>query len=159
MKRELPILKIILVLAALAFIWGHSLMSADVSSMESERFLKLVKPLVMAVGWCLRRLGVSVPPSVLVRKMAHFTEYTVLGALVYFLFSTPQKRSRGLLPAAACLAAAAVDEVLQRFADGRAPALRDVGIDFAGSCLGILLAAALLALAYRARRTRREKHA
>ena len=158
MKRWIQIIKLLLVLAALAFIWGHSLMSADQSSLESERFLKLVKPLVMAVGWCLQKLGVSVAPSVLVRKMAHFTEYAVLGVMMYLLFSTPRKQSRGLLPAAACLAAAGVDEFLQRFADGRAPGLRDVAIDFAGACLGILLAAALLALAYRARKTRREKH-
>lgn len=148
MRRFLPILKLLLVLAALAFIWGHSLAPAELSSQESEWFLNLVRPVVTAVGRCLERFGVSVMPSVLVRKLAHFSEYAVLGALMYLLFSTPQKRSRGFLPAAACLGTAVVDEFLQRFAAGRAPALRDVGIDFAGACLGILLTAAILALPY-----------
>ena len=160
MRRFIPILKVLLVLAALAFIWGHSLVPADQSSRESEWFLNLARPVVMAVGWCLQKLGISAAePSVLVRKMAHFTEYAVLGALMYLLFSTPKKRSRGLLPAAACFAAAVVDEFLQRFAVGRAPALRDVGIDFGGACLGILLAAAILALLHRAVREHRERTA
>ena len=158
MKRFVPMMKVILVLAALAFIWGHSLMTAEQSSQESEWFLELVKPAVTAVGWCLQRLGVSVEPSSLVRKMAHFSEFAVLGMLMYLLFSSREKRSRGLLPAAACLAAAVVDEFLQRFADGRAPGLRDVGIDFAGACIGILLAA-LLALGFLGIRKRRGKTA
>ena len=151
-------MKLLLVLAALAFIWGHSTMPADQSSQESEWFLRFVEPAVMAVSWCLQRFGVSMEPSALVRKMAHFTEFAVLGALMYLLFSSPQKRSRGVLPAAACLAAAAVDEFLQRFADGRAPGLRDVAIDFAGSCLGVALVAAMLALLYSRGRKRHGKN-
>ena len=137
----------------LAFIWGHSLMPAEVSSRESEWFLTLVEPAVTAVSWCLRRFGVETEPSVLVRKLAHFSEYAVLGVLMYMLLSTPMKR-RGILAAAACLAAAGVDEFLQRFADGRAPAMRDIGIDFAGACVGVLLAALLLARSFRRRRRR-----
>ena len=155
MRRWIQILKLLLVLAMLAFIWGHSLMPADQSSQESESFLSFVQPAMTAVIRCLQRLGVSAEPSALVRKMAHFTEFAVLGVLMYLLFSSPEKHSRGLLPAAACLTAAAVDELLQRFAAGRAPALRDVGIDFGGACLGILLAAAILALLYRRGRRRR----
>ena len=157
MRRRIQIIKLLLVLAALAFIWGHSVMTADISSQESEWFLSLVRPLVTAVGWCLQKFGVSAEASVLVRKMAHFSEYAVLGVLMYLLFSSPEKRSRGFLPAAACFAAAVVDEFLQRFADGRAPALRDVAIDFAGACLGIALTAAVLALLYRAAVKRRGK--
>ena len=159
MRRFLQILKLLLVLAAVAFIWGHSMVPAELSSRESEWFLKLVRPAVSAAGWCLQRFGVSVAPSVLVRKLAHFSEYAVLGVLMYLLFSTPQRQSRGVLPAAACLGTAAVDEFLQRFAEGRAPALRDVGIDFAGSCLGILAAAAILALLLGILRSRRKKTA
>ena len=155
MKRIVPTIKLFLVLAMLAFIWGHSLMPAEVSSQESEWFLRLVKPAVMAADWCLRQFGVRVEPSALVRKMAHFSEFAVLGVLMYLLFSPPEKRSRGLLAAAGCLAAALIDEFLQRFAAGRAPALRDVGIDFAGACLGIALAAAVLALIHLAARKRR----
>jgi len=135
------------------------MMSAELSTRESEWFLKLVRPAVTATGLYFRRVGGSAEPSVLVRKLAHFSEYAVLGVLMYLLFSTPQRRSRGVLPAAACLGTAGVDEFLQRFAEDRAPALRDVGIDFAGSCLGILAAAAILALLYHAVRKRREKNA
>ena len=138
----------------LAFIWGQSLMTADSSTRESESVLSFVRPAVTAVIQCLQRLGIDADPAVLVRKLAHFTEFAVLGILMYLLFSTPERGSRGILPAAACLAAAGVDEFLQRFADGRAPALRDVGIDFAGACVGILLAARFLARLFRRRRRR-----
>ena len=148
MKRFFRILKVLLVLAALAFIWGHSMVPAALSSVESERFLALVRPLVTAAGRFLERLGIRAEESVLVRKLAHFAEYAVLGVLTYLLFVTPRHRGRLVLPAMFCLGAAAVDESIQRHIEGRAPALRDVGIDFAGACLGILAAAIVVALLF-----------
>ncbi len=157
MKRWKFIGKLLLVLAALLFIWGQSTMNASASSAESEHFLSLVRPLVKAVQQLLSRHGHEMELSVLVRKLAHFTEYAVLGVLTCFLFFTPS-RPRLLLSGALCLAAALVDEGIQRCVDGRGPSLRDVGIDLCGAVCGILLMGLVLTvlhrlLAYKRRKT------
>ena len=158
MKRFILVLKLLLVAAVLAFIWGQSTMDAAASTAESQRFLALVQPAVTAVQKLLTRFGFYLDESVLVRKMAHFSEYALLGFLIYLLFSSPKGFVRILLSAGSCLAAAIIDEGIQFFADGRAPSLRDVGIDLCGALLGILLAA-LLALLYGAAARRRKKNA
>ena len=155
MRKYVFVLRLMLVLLMLAFIWGHSMMPADLSDLESSRFLVLVRPLVEAVGRVLARHGYAYTPEHLVRKMAHFTEYAALGALMCLLFLRKDGRCRLLLPAGGCLAVAFVDEGIQMFSAGRGPALRDVGIDFCGACMGILLTALVVTLAYDALRRRR----
>ncbi len=67
------------------------------------------------------------------RKLAHFCEYAVLGALLL------RAVGREALAAAAGVAYAATDELHQRFVPGRQAALRDVAIDAAGVLAGVLL--------------------
>lgn len=78
-----------------------------------------------------------------VRKLAHFSEYAVLGMLLAGLVSAYQK-AKGwyVFAAAAALLYAALDEWHQGFTPGRMPAVRDVLIDFSGALTGILLIAA-----------------
>ena len=152
MKSYLFTVKLILVILMLAFIWCHSMMPGSLSSMESEWFLTLVRPLVSVLERLFSRFGMEMDPSYLVRKLAHFSEYAVLGMLVYLLFLKPGGRGKIVLSAAVCLAAAAVDEGIQILAAGRGPALKDVGIDFGGSCAGMLVAALVVFLFYRIRR-------
>lgn len=79
------------------------------------------------------------------RKLAHFTEYAVLGFLLtktvhFFLIQNSRltlPKAEVWLPALLSLLYAAGDEFHQRFVSGRSPELRDVGIDFCGACLGI----------------------
>ena len=75
----------------------------------------------------------------LVRKMAHFCEYLLLGltlSLPLYVY-----RLRGFLLAAGlfCAGFAGLDEYHQMFVAGRSPALRDVAIDTAGSITGIYM--------------------
>ncbi len=140
MRRFVFVLKVLLVLAMLAFIWGQSLMPGAASQMESDSVLKLVYPVVELLQKALAALGRTYDPTFLVRKLAHFTEYAVLGVLMFVLFLQPEGGGRYIPPMGLCLAAAAVDEGLQFFAVDRGPALRDVILDFTGSCAGILAA-------------------
>lgn len=140
-----------MVILVLAFIWCQSMMPGALSSRESEWFLQLVQPLVSLIQRGLMRAGIELDPSYLVRKLAHFTEYAVLGVLIYLLFLKPGGKGRFFLTAAVCLASAAVDESIQIFASGRGPAVRDVGIDFAGAFTGMLIAAFAVFLFYRLR--------
>ena len=156
MKPIVFIIKLILVILMLAFIWGNSFLPGELSVQESEKVLELVEPVVEPVTEMLTTAGYDVDEHFVVRKMAHFTEYTVLGALMFLLFVKPDGRSRYLLPAGLCLAAAGVDEGIQILALDRGPALRDVLLDFCGSCIGILCAAFVILLIYYKVRNRRE---
>jgi VanZ family protein len=70
--------------------------------------------------------------DLLLRKLAHLTEYALLGALL--LRATPRP---GLALGLAALYATS-DEVHQHFVEGRHAALVDVLIDTAGALVGIV---------------------
>ena len=73
----------------------------------------------------------------ILRKIAHFIEFTCLGSLLCWLFSMLKKhRSFALLcgTLAACM-----DETIQMFVPDRGPSLKDVLLDSVGVGCGILL--------------------
>lgn len=127
----------------LLFIWSNSLQTADESSQVSSGVLEWVAPL-------LTRIGLSEEiQHTLIRKLAHMAEFAVAGllwsaALASRTENTPRirwtRRGTALL---VCLAAAIIDETIQRFVPGRSGELRDVCIDLAGAVLGILAAAVI----------------
>ena len=69
----------------------------------------------------------------ILRKIAHVTEYAILGALL-----TRAVRRPGLAALAVAVAYAASDEVHQLFVEGRHGSPLDVLIDAAGALAGIL---------------------
>jgi VanZ like family len=71
--------------------------------------------------------------DLVLRKIAHFGEYAVLGALLL------RALGREALAAGAGIAYAAGDELHQHFVPGRHAAFRDVAIDAAGVLAGVLL--------------------
>ena len=122
----------------LLFIWGNSLLRAEISGALSQ--------------WVRDLLGIAMSEDAsgqsdgVLRKIAHFGEFCTLGILLSWLFAMlKEKKWAFVLPAAACgCLAACTDELLQHFAPGRAPRLTDVGIDTAGVLAGI----GLLCLGY-----------
>ena len=80
--------------------------------------------------------------SVFVRKLAHFTEFSVLGVLAVLLFTILRQRiPRTFLYAGMLgLSVAFCDETIQLFVPGRAGLLTDVWIDTAGVIVGASLA-------------------
>jgi VanZ family protein len=108
--------------------------------MSSTRLLSTWVPVVI---WAGLIFGLSSVPNLgtelgtwdlVLRKLAHFSEYTVLGLLLVRAFE------REPLAAAAGVAYAATDELHQHFVRGRHAAFRDVAIDSAGVLAGLLLA-------------------
>ena len=77
----------------------------------------------------------------LVRKMAHFGEYFLLGLTLSLPLYVYRLRGFWLVLAAGlfCAGFAGLDEYHQMFVAGRSPALRDVAIDTAGSITGIYI--------------------
>ena len=127
-NTQLRICTVLLILN-LAFIWGNSLMPAEASQAFSD--------------WMMSVLG-SVPVeqapeagSGVLRKIAHFAEFTTLGFLLAWLFALLRRRIWLALPFG--IAAACLDEVIQMFVPGRGPGILDVAIDTCGVLTGILL--------------------
>lgn len=79
--------------------------------------------------------------TLLIRKGAHFSEYLILGALLWGWCAAFDFRGRKLIfgPLAAGCFYAVTDELHQMFSDGRSPQIGDVGIDSAGVLFGVLL--------------------
>ena len=137
----------VLLMCNLLFIWGNSLMDAELSGSFSQWLRDL---LGMAAG---ELPGQS---DGVLRKLAHFAEFCSLGFLLSWLLAMRKERKQAfVLPAAAlgCLVAC-VDEMLQHFSPGRAPRFTDVAIDTAGVLVGI----GLLSLGYAIKRKNKNLH-
>lgn len=117
-----------------AFIWGHSAMPAAQSEGESKAVLPILRPLLLWFGVPLEQC------HTVLRKMAHFSEYGLLGMVwIFLLLKCQHPPRRCILPAgSACLFTALVDETIQLFVPGRSGMVTDIWIDFAGASAGIL---------------------
>ncbi|MBE6014419.1 MAG: VanZ family protein [Lachnospiraceae bacterium] len=125
----------ILIIITIGIAWVHSALPPSASDMESGFFFDLLKPI----------LGIFLPPELvtplLVRKMAHFTEYAFLGGeMIAYVNACRRFEWKHILNALfSGLAVAVMDETIQIFS-GRGPAITDVWIDMAGFVTGGLIA-------------------
>lgn len=131
MRRDRQLrLCVCLIVLNLGFIWGNSLLPAE----ASQAFSDWVK------AWLLRMISdgeEAVSGSGLLRKLAHFAEFAVLGLLLARLHQLLQKNGGNALiwgTLAAC-----VDETIQMFVPGRGPGIQDVAIDACGVMTGMVL--------------------
>lgn len=99
----------------------------------------------------------------LVRKLAHFAEFGLLGFLTTGLVIYVNRRKRWIkrwlewvIPTVFCLLYAISDEVHQIFSD-RGSSAKDVMIDFAGAVTGILIMQAIVGIVRAVRRRRERK--
>ena len=134
-RRRVDARRLVLVLAVLTvcFIWGNSLMPAEVSRSFSEAVKALLQRVLNLPQ------GGGEDGSYFIRKLAHWTEFLALGLELAYLL----RRAARALPAG--LSVALLDETIQLFIPGRAGQIKDVWIDFFGFCTG----AAILLLAGR----------
>lgn len=135
------ILSTALVLALLTFIFSNSLRNADDSSGQSGFVTALVNGLLSA-------LGLPDLTEHIIRKLAHFSEFALLGFLLNNCIRTytPHWVRSLPLPLLLGLLAAQTDETLQLFSPGRSSSVTDVWIDFGGVFTGTLVSAVLLGL-------------
>ena len=132
-KRTLTIVLIVLILATIAFIWSNSLQSIPESRARSLGVLAQIKPFIGIF------VGQNNVTDNLVRKLAHFTEYGGLGcSLALMLILRKRVRRQPVINCAfAAMTVALSDETIQIFT-ARGSQVKDVWLDFAGSCTGIL---------------------
>ena len=119
-----------LLVCILAFIWGNSLLPAEVS----QTFSDWVKAVLL--GTTTEAVQAS-GGSGLLRKIAHFTEFAALGMCLAWLFGMLRKNR--YLPFALGAAAACLDETIQMFVPERGPGIGDVLLDSCGVAAGIAL--------------------
>ena len=133
-------------IGSIVFIFRNSLQVAAVSSDRSYQVMKIVNSV-------LARVNLGPLSQHVIRKLAHFCEYGVLGMILgalALLWKTPSAFFRGSYAFLLALATAVVDESIQLVADGRGAQVQDILLDAAGSLTGLLtvwLLAALLRLA------------
>lgn len=136
--REISVFSIVMTAVTvllLGFIFGHSMMTADVSAKESGLTLSFL------MGFC-DFLGIPVSLSdFIVRKAAHFAEFALLGIFTVITFYSYFKKAFKYILSELfiCLAAAVTDETIQLFVPGRSGQITDVLVDFFGSLAGILI--------------------
>lgn len=123
------------------FIFQNSLEIGAISSARSEAFTALVNSYLSPMGF-------PALTNAVVRKMAHFAEYAMLGfwfTLCLRVYTTRYIRHISW-PLFLVLGIANVDETLQLYVANRSGSVRDVWIDFFGGCSGILLGLLLVML-------------
>ena len=139
----------ILIALTLCFIWGNSLESTAKSQAKSTDLLEKLQPILDAA------LGPGKVTDHVLRKTAHFVEFTLLGIELRLLFwLLGQRGVQGQANALfAALAAAVADETIQSHT-GRGSQLKDVCLDFSGAVIGsmALFLLALLVVYLRKRR-------
>ena len=117
----------------LALIWGNSLLSGESSGQMSGGIMEFVMELLRIPA------DYSDLVHLLIRKLAHLTEFACLAALISWHLALVKERKvhRIVLAVLLAMAAALVDETIQLYAPDRGPSLTDVWIDTLGAVLGM----------------------
>lgn len=130
------------------FIFGNSMQTADTSSGQSSAVLTLMVESLSALG--VDNIGIT---EHIIRKMAHFTEYTLLGMLIYknvrIQFSA--RNERVLYTCLLGFAVPFMDETIQLFVEGRSGQISDVWLDMSGVVFGVCIMLAVIAFIGRKR--------
>lgn len=135
-KRQLLLCGSISVLLLL-LIWSNSLQPATASDALSTGVLAQLQQFWYNIT------GSAFPLSNhLLRKIAHFSEFFLLGLFTTFTGAACSQKKIRFLPAVLYvgLLSAVLDETIQYFSPGRGPQVMDVLIDHSGFCCGLLLA-------------------
>mgnify|MGYP000778488153 FL=1 len=132
-------------IGCIAFIFSNSMKIASVSSVSSGRVLQLLQAVLRRLGMpgLAQRLTMHI-----VRKMAHFCEYTLEGFLLMLCMRVYTRRyvRHISVPMLGGVLTALTDETIQLFVPGRSGQVTDIWIDFSGVMTGLLVGLILLGL-------------
>lgn len=116
------------------FIFGNSFKDAESSTESSKIFTNAISNTLSRADKTVDSFTVTY----FVRKTAHLMEFALQGFLIAGCFSEKFKK-RTLYVLLLGLLTAFTDEFIQHFSKGRAPMIRDVGLDFIGTILGLFV--------------------
>ena len=126
MKNKISLLLVIL---WMVFIFVMSSFDATSSSNQSNFIVDIITSIIN-----IKDTGLL---SLIIRKLAHFTEYFILGILVINLITRYDKKI--IIAILLCIIYATSDEIHQIFVPGRSCQITDIMIDSLGSIIGIYL--------------------
>ena len=135
-SKRFTVIIITLTVLMTIFIFVHSMLPADLSSRESGFFGNLIAGLFRIFGFS-RAQGEHI-----LRKLAHFSEFTVLGGLLTscaYCFNRVRPWEFLFRILFGGLLTAVTDETIQLFSAGRAGMIADVWIDFSGVVFGTMI--------------------
>ena len=117
------------------FIWDNSLQNGGTSDGFSLIFAEWLAPIADKLGfygniWALNRI---------VRKLAHLTEFTILGGVLYVVLRRYIEYGTVVKTIGVGIVIACLDEFIQLLSLGRSSQFSDVLIDTIGIIIGILV--------------------
>jgi VanZ family protein len=129
------------VLWTIWFIFHNSLQEGAISAARSEQVTE-------AVNRVLERAHHEPVSEYTVRKLAHFSEFMLLGFAYTLCLRVYTRRYIRYVswPLLLGLLVANLDETIQAYVAGRASSVRDVWIDFGGCCVGVVVSLCLMLL-------------
>lgn len=125
----------VITIFVIGFIWWNSSQNGEESSGISQMVLCKITQLFAYIG-----ISTDITEHI-VRKLAHFTEFTALGILLSIdtvLFFEKIKQYVWF-PLFSGLLVALTDETIQLFPVGRSSSVKDVWLDFSGVVFGTIL--------------------
>ena len=141
-KRRIAVALLIVVMAlVVSFIFGNSLKSREESRNDSDVVVGVIESIIRAIFG--RKIENA---SFVVRKLAHFAEFLLLGLAVSGFVTVVNYNRKWWLCGHAllfCLMVAVCDELIQSFVD-RGSTVSDVLIDFSGATVGFFVLIALI---------------
>lgn len=159
LKIVLPIL----CLLTLGFIFGNSLQTSEQSAAQSSTVVDAVQDVasVIAPDSAIANATGEEYDKLhsIVRNMAHYLEFALLGALfcwTYYVFKPTKKYL--YIPLIAFLIVPLLDESLQSFVSGRGSEWKDVGLDTLGGICGFAFALFVIWLVLRILRGKKQKN-
>ena len=127
------------------FIWDNSMQTGGSSDGFSLLFAETFAHIVNKLGfhgniWTLNRI---------VRKLAHLTEFTILGGVLYTILRRYITYGIVIKTIGLGMLIASLDEFIQLFSPGRSSQISDVLIDTVGVVIGILVAKLVYYIRYK----------
>lgn len=142
-KNILRIILIILLLGTFYIIFGFSSQDGEKSGSISRRITEKIATFIPQIQKEneIEKENIMNTMERIIRKMAHFSIYTVVGLLLMSLVSTYniKEKNRLIITLTTGIIYASSDEIHQSFVPGRSPMITDIVIDTMGVILGILL--------------------
>ena len=127
------IVYICLTITWILFIFSFSLQSGEESSQISGGIVSQLLAILFPQGFAYAE-----QLEFLIRKLAHFTEYFVLGVLVLQTLKQTRYSRQVIIGLLICVLVASCDETIQLFSSGRSGKIVDVVLDSVGAWCGII---------------------
>ena len=141
MKNK-TIIKIILLILWILIIFSFSFQASNETNKTSSTFTKTIVNIALKITNTYKDdnqvndIVNKIHP--IIRKLAHYTEFLILGIFTLLLFKDFNMKYVYLYSIIFCLLIAISDESIQLFIDGRAGQIKDILIDILGSITYIL---------------------